>query len=380
MCASTAGTGSSPSIVSSRRACSSVLKSGWLWKGSSSLYRPIGIDDSRGAFRSFSSRCSWMARVNRDEVSAGIRLLLSSVARGSAPDCKGLSTERLRRRDRAGGLLDPVLAGPLRLVEGAIGLEDELVRRRSLGEGGDAEARGEDDRRAVGADEDAVPQRLAHALGELGGAVAIGAREDEQELLPAPARDEVDVADGLPQDVGKLAQRDVAGRVAVAVVHVLEAVEVGEVMRSSSPKRSPKSVSVPKLERPAESGSSSRSCCGSSEPIRATSPLAPTIVPPAAPVASTAVSTITRRSWLGSWVAASASPKRENASRSRPRSASSSSSRASRSEAMSLKARPSTASSSRPRTRTRSSRRPRASARAAAESSETVRTIVRPSK
>src|SRR5207247_7480859 len=113
--------------------------------------------------------------------------------------CKGLSTGRLRRCDRAGGPLDAVLAVPLRLVERAVGLEDELVRRGGLREGGDAEARGEDDRRAVGADEDAVAERPAHALGELHGAVAVGAREDEQELLAAPARDEVDVADRLAQ-------------------------------------------------------------------------------------------------------------------------------------------------------------------------------------
>ena len=82
-------------------------------------------------------------------------------------------------------------------------------------------------------------------------------------------------------------------------------------------------------------------------------------MPPVAPVASTTVSTITRRSWSTSCVAASASPKRTVESRMRARSASSSSSRASSWSAISLKAVPRRANSSLPSTSTRRSSRPR---------------------
>src|SRR5207237_5194716 len=88
-----------------------------------------------------------------------IALLLRSVAGASAPDCRALSTERLRRSDRPGGALDPIPAVPLRLVEGAVAAEDALVRRGGLREGADAEARGGGNRRAVGAGENTVAER-----------------------------------------------------------------------------------------------------------------------------------------------------------------------------------------------------------------------------
>ena len=114
-------------------------------------------------------------------------------------------------------------------------------------------------------------------------------------------------------------------------------------------------------------------------PTSTTSPSTPINIPPVAPVASTAVSTIARSSWSVSCVAASASPKRETASRSRWRSDSSSSSRYCSWSAIWLNALPSLASSSRPRTGTRSSYFPRAIAFAAFAMLDTVRTTERPS-
>ena len=64
-------------------------------------------------------------------------------------------------------------------------------------------------------------------LGELGPAGDVGARQDEDELLPAPAPSEVDVPDGLLQKHGELTQDCVARGMTVAVVDVLEPVEVG---------------------------------------------------------------------------------------------------------------------------------------------------------
>ena len=107
-------------------------------------------------------------------------------------------------------------------------------------------------------------------------------------------------------------------------------------------------------------------------------PSGSTIRLPRADVASTAVAATTPSSCLASCVAASASPKRASASRTRPRSASSSARRASSCAAMSLSAAPSSANSSRPRTGTRSWRWPCAIPRAAVANRRRFRTIARP--
>ena len=102
--------------------------------------------------------------------------------------------------------------------------------------------------------------------------------------------------------------------------------------------------------------------------------------PPSACVASTADSTMTRRSCSGSSADASASPKRAFASRSRRRSSSRSSSRPSSWAAIWLNARPSCANSSRPRTSTRSSSRPAAIEWAASANRPSAPTIERPAR
>ena len=66
----------------------------------------------------------------------------------------------------------------------------------------------------------------AHALGQVVGAVEVGAGEDDRELLAAVAGGLVDLARGLAQHPGHLAQDDVALLVAVGVVDVLEVVDV----------------------------------------------------------------------------------------------------------------------------------------------------------
>ena len=137
---------------------------------------------------------------------------------------------------------------------------------------------------------------------------------------------------------------------------------------------------MPSASPPTLSGSSMRSSPTSGSPLWTTAPPSTLRRAPVAPVASTADCTITWSSWSTSWVAASASPKREFASRSRSRSSSSSESRAWSWFAMSLNAEASSANSSCPFTGTRSVSRPRAIPCAASASPRSVRTIDRPSK
>ena len=66
------------------------------------------------------------------------------------------------------------------------------------------------------------------AVRELRRADRVGARQQKQELLAAPAAGEVGVAERRAKDVRELAQHVVADRVPVRVVHVLEVVEVDE--------------------------------------------------------------------------------------------------------------------------------------------------------
>src|SRR6266702_308471 len=92
--------------------------------------------------------------------------------------------------------LDSVLAVALRLVEGCVGGREELRGSRGGRRRGDAEARGDGYGRPVGRQDDPAGECEADPLGHLRAAREIRAREDEQELLPAPAAGEVDVAQG----------------------------------------------------------------------------------------------------------------------------------------------------------------------------------------
>ena len=70
--------------------------------------------------------------------------------------------------------------------------------------------------------------RVAEAFQHADRLVAVEVGDDDHELLAAPARDRVVVAQDVLRDLGEHAQRAVAGLVAVGVVELLEAVEVGD--------------------------------------------------------------------------------------------------------------------------------------------------------
>ena len=71
-------------------------------------------------------------------------------------------------------------------------------------------------------------QCLAQPLGETLGAFEVGLGKEDGELLAAVPRRRTDLADGRAQDVGERLKDVVASLVAVAVVDLLEVVEVGE--------------------------------------------------------------------------------------------------------------------------------------------------------
>src|SRR5207244_11556719 len=103
------------------------------------------------------------------------------------------------RRGAVGGL-HSVLPAPLRFVERGVRAYEELLPRRAAGGRRDAEARGEVDGRSVQGEGRVVGEVLADTLGEVDAALGVGAREDEDELLAAPAAREVDVADRRAKD------------------------------------------------------------------------------------------------------------------------------------------------------------------------------------
>ena len=132
------------------------------------------------------------------------------------------------RRDHA------VLAGTLGTVEGLVrGCEQRRGRGR-VGEGGDAEARRDRDEAARMGRHRPGRERAPEAVGKLMGAVEIGLREEHRELLAAVACGEVDLADGRAEDVRERLQHVVAGLMAVAVVHLLEVVQVGQDQRQAA--------------------------------------------------------------------------------------------------------------------------------------------------
>src|SRR4051794_10212991 len=219
--------GSSPSIVSSIRACSSVLKSGWFSNGSSSLYLSSGSSPSSSEFFCFSSRWSWMTCANSEEVSTG---KTPPVGRRASAGLYRL-TQKWAASKPAGPVPcgdDAVLPVAFRLVERAVGGGHQALADRGLGEGRDAEADRDVDARAVGREDRPLLQRAPSALGETGGAVEVGAWQHDRKLPPAPACRHVDLAHALAQRLGELDEHAIADRVAEAVVDRLEVVEVGE--------------------------------------------------------------------------------------------------------------------------------------------------------
>src|SRR5207245_4514027 len=87
---------------------------------------------------------------------------------------------------------------------------------------------GEPELRAVGGDEHLVLDDRTNVLGHPHPARGARPGKDERELVAAPAPGDVALADRRPERVRDPAQRLVAEEVAVAVVDVLEAVEIAE--------------------------------------------------------------------------------------------------------------------------------------------------------
>src|SRR5215475_4741746 len=114
--------------------------------------------------------------------------------------------------------LDAVLAGTFRLVERAVGGRDEVLRVRHLGEGGDTQADRDVDRRPLRREDGAPLEGRAGALGQARSAIEVGPREDDRELLAAPASRQIDLAHTLPQGLGELDQDAVTDGMAEPVV------------------------------------------------------------------------------------------------------------------------------------------------------------------
>src|SRR6266508_89374 len=132
----------------------------------------------------------------------------------------------LRMADRNPAGLDPVLPCALRLVERGVGSRKELCDRGRGRRSGHAEAGSDRDRSPFDREDDAPCERGPDPFRDLGPAGEIRAREDEDEFLAAPAPGEVDVAQRLLEEYRELPQDGVSRRVPVAVVDVLEPVEV----------------------------------------------------------------------------------------------------------------------------------------------------------
>ena len=96
-----------------------------------------------------------------------------------------------------------------------------------MGQRGHSEARGDAQRApSVGQRQRERLDALTHALGQVEGALEVGAGQHHRELLAAVAGGRVDVARALAQDASDLAQHDVALLMAVGVVDALEVVDV----------------------------------------------------------------------------------------------------------------------------------------------------------
>src|SRR3954454_23293019 len=212
---------STPSIVSSIRACSSVLKSGWFSNGSSCMYLPSGISCSSAELRRFNSRWSWMTCANIDGLSTAIIPPAPTVFLSPGGRLDDLGCLRPRRDD------DPVLAGAFCLVERGIGGSEEVLDASLPGRGCDAEAGRDRDRITVRREDRDGLDRRPRPLGQAGAALGVGSRQHEHELLATPAARDVALSHGGAEGEGELLQHLVAEGMPVGVVHALEVVEIG---------------------------------------------------------------------------------------------------------------------------------------------------------
>src|SRR6476619_4593326 len=198
-----------PSIVSSNRACSSVLKSGWFSNGSSCMYFPRGISCSSAALRRFSSRWSWITCENIDDVSTAMKSSCSdaiTLRRGSVVD---LGCNRLRRDD------DPVLSLALGRVESGVGRGEDLPQLVALRKRGDPETGVHCAEVAVRHLHVVLFDRCPGALGKAGSTGGVRAGKHKRKLFSAPAAGNVALARRLAQRGGERLQYLVACSVTV---------------------------------------------------------------------------------------------------------------------------------------------------------------------
>src|SRR5215218_5324661 len=182
---------------------------------------------SSSAFLRFSSRWSWITLANSD----GVSTVIVSVSRWVVRVRRGILTWLLAGGGRDGPRSrrrHAVLTGPFGVVERAVRRSDELVLRAEFGERRDAEARGDTDPRAVGGVDLLARQLASNALRDLAGALEVGARQQQGELLAPPTAGEVDLADARVERGGEDLQHVVAGGVSPAVIDPLEVVDVRE--------------------------------------------------------------------------------------------------------------------------------------------------------
>ena len=119
-----------------------------------------------------------------------------------------------------------VSPGRLGLIEGHVGLTQQLFRRLAV-PGGDSDAGGDHDRRRRAVDDERLTHHFEQSLGDqLGRDVQGGAVDEDDELVAAHSSNRVHVAQGRGQPLRDRLQQPVAGAVAKRVVDVLEAVEV----------------------------------------------------------------------------------------------------------------------------------------------------------
>src|SRR5437899_2557282 len=72
------------------------------------------------------------------------------------------------------------------------------------------------------------------STGDLRTSGQVSAREDQQELFPTPASGQVDVSERLPEERGEISQERVPGGMPIAVVDILEPIEVRDHDREGS--------------------------------------------------------------------------------------------------------------------------------------------------
>src|SRR4029450_6130858 len=108
------------------------------------------------------------------------------------------------------------------------GCRNQLILGRGIGESGDAETRADAECRRVRPCELVLGEGLPDPLGELCAAFEIRSRQEEHELLTAPASCQVDLPDARLKQIGKRPEHFVSRRMAEAVVDRLEVVEICE--------------------------------------------------------------------------------------------------------------------------------------------------------